>query len=202
MVRKSCGHCGRAGSIPAPGTKGTNRKISAFFYLTLTQFVSNKMLYLCVKKNWLIKDRVSEEKFRLVCKNSKSMAEAAAALGLHFNSFKKRAIELDCYFPNQAGISIRKQKPKIPISDIILKNLHPQYQSNKLRIRLIEEKIKAPICETCCISEWNSKPISLELHHINGNKHDHRLDNLKLLCPSCHSQTKNYRSKNRRVGVS
>ncbi|GAB5553090.1 MAG: hypothetical protein Sapg2KO_26810 [Saprospiraceae bacterium] len=148
--------------------------------------------------SWFIKKRISEEHFITVSKNSKSMAAAAATLGLHFNSFKKRALELGCYKPNQAGISIRKQKPKIPIADIIHKNLHPQYQSNKLRIRLLEEGIKSNACEECGITSWNNKTISFELHHINGDKHDHNLNNLALLCPNCHSQTKNFRSKNRK----
>ncbi len=59
-------------------------------------------------KEWFIKQRIDEETFIEICKNAQSMSEAASKLGLHFNSFKKRAIELNCYTPNQAGISIRK----------------------------------------------------------------------------------------------
>ena len=43
------------------------------------------------------------------------MSEAASKLELHFNLFEKRALELDCYQPNQSGIGIRKNTPKIPI---------------------------------------------------------------------------------------
>ena len=40
------------------------------------------------------------------------------------------------------------------------------------------------------------QPIKLELHHINGNHNDNRLENLQFLCPNCHSFTDNYRGKN------
>ncbi|MEM1327167.1 MAG: hypothetical protein AAGI23_14490 [Bacteroidota bacterium] len=80
------------------------------------------------------------------------MSEAAAKLGLHFNSFKKRALELNCYSPNQAGIGIRKNMPKTPIEDIIFYNLHPQYQSFKLKKRLLKEGFKESQCEVCGIS--------------------------------------------------
>ena len=126
------------------------------------------------------------------------MSHAAAELGLHFNSFKKRALELNCYKPNQAGIGLRKNMPKVPIEDIIEKDLHPQYQSYKLKNRLIEEGIKIEKCEKCGITEWQGESISFELHHIDGKRTNHKLKNLKLLCPNCHSQTKNYRARNKR----
>jgi len=126
------------------------------------------------------------------------MALACSKLGLHFNSFKKRAIELDCYKPNKAGIGIRKKLPKIPLDDIVLHGKHPHYQSFKLKNRLIEEGIKKEICEVCHVSTWNDKPLKMELHHLDGNRFNHHIDNLKLLCPNCHSQTANFRSKNRK----
>ena len=42
--------------------------------------------------------------------------------------------------------------------------------------------------------EW--KPLNMELHHKDGNKNNHLLSNLMLLCPNCHAQTNNYRAKN------
>ncbi len=150
-----------------------------------------------MSKKWLIKDRIDDKKFREVCISSSSMAEAASKLGLHFNSFKKRALELGCYLPNQAGIGIRKSTPKIPIENIIFKNLHPHYQTYKLKQRLIDEGYKKNECENCGISEWHGEPLNIELHHENGKRTDHSLSNLRMLCPNCHSQTNNYRAKNK-----
>lgn len=44
-------------------------------------------------------------------------------------------------------------------------------------------------CEECGISEYNGKPITLQLHHIDGNPKNNSRENLKFLCPNCHSQT-------------
>jgi predicted RNA-binding Zn-ribbon protein involved in translation (DUF1610 family) len=55
-------------------------------------------------------------------------------------------------------------------------------------------------CEECGISEWNGKPIILDLDHINGNSNDNGLENVRLLCPNCHSQTDTYKVKNRGNG--
>lgn len=50
-------------------------------------------------------------------------------------------------------------------------------------------------CEQCGITEWNGKYIRLEVHHIDGNHSNNKPENLMLLCPNCHSQTKNYRNR-------
>ncbi len=51
-------------------------------------------------------------------------------------------------------------------------------------------------CECCGISEWNNKPITLQLHHKDGNHSNNEDENLCLLCPNCHSQTENFCGKN------
>lgn len=51
-------------------------------------------------------------------------------------------------------------------------------------------------CHECELTEWRGKELSLELEHINGKSKDNRIENLKLLCPNCHSQTPTFRGKN------
>lgn len=63
------------------------------------------------------------------------------------------------------------------------------------RLGLKENKCENP---ECGLSEWHGKPIVCELHHINGDSTDNRIENLIILCPNCHSQTENFRSKNRK----
>ena len=72
--------------------------------------------------------------------------------------------------------------------------------SNDLKKRLLFANLKTHKCEQCHESEWQTQKIPLELHHVNGNRYDNRIDNLQLLCPNCHALTKNYRGKNRKKG--
>lgn len=52
--------------------------------------------------------------------------------------------------------------------------------------------------ETCGLEEWLGRPLSMALHHVNGEDADNRLENLQMLCPNCHSQTENFAGRNRR----
>ncbi|MEM1121082.1 MAG: HNH endonuclease signature motif containing protein, partial [Bacteroidota bacterium] len=67
----------------------------------------------------------------------------------------------------------------------------------KLKQRLLEEGVKVNICEKCGIKDWNGESINMELHHIDGDRTNHKLENLEMICPNCHSQTANYRAKNK-----
>lgn len=54
-------------------------------------------------------------------------------------------------------------------------------------------------CERCSTADWLGEPITLEVHHVDGNKKNNQNQNLKLLCPNCHSITPNWRRKNKMV---
>lgn len=61
-------------------------------------------------------------------------------------------------------------------------------KSHILKAKLIREGIKEPKCEICGLTEWNGKPIPLELHHIDCNHYNNEFSNLQILCPNCHAQ--------------
>lgn len=82
------------------------------------------------------------------------------------------------------------KKPQ-PLECILTTNTY--YSSFKLKKRLFKEGIKEKKCEFCGNVVWNGKEIPLELHHINGDNTDNRLENLMILCPNCHAQTNTYR---------
>lgn len=125
-----------------------------------------------------------------------NMTSAYKLLGLERKTFKRMAEELGVYKPNPGDTTNHKKEPriKIPISDILSNKVN--FQSHKLKLRLLKEKIFDRKCYICNLSQWNEKPIPLELHHKDGNRNNNKIDNLILLCPNCHAQTNTYRSKN------
>jgi 5-methylcytosine-specific restriction endonuclease McrA len=70
------------------------------------------------------------------------------------------------------------------------------FQSHKLRKRLIAAGVFDRICANCGLAEWLGQKVPLELDHIDGDRANHEISNLRLLCPNCHAQTATYRGKN------
>ena len=89
------------------------------------------------------------------------------------------------------------EKIKLPN---LLKKAQSGERLNKSQIRAMIVRTRPHICEICNITEWNNKPITLEVDHIDGNHKNNKQENLRLICPNCHSQTDTYRNKNRGNG--
>lgn len=68
---------------------------------------------------------------------------------------------------------------------------------NHVKRRLVRMGLKENRCERCGIDQWLGQPLSIALHHVNGDGSDNRLENLQMLCPNCHSQTENFAGRNR-----
>ena len=88
-------------------------------------------------------------------------------------------------------------KPKIPLEKILINGSY--FQSFKLKKRLFVANLKPQHCEECGwaqITEGGYLP--LELDHINGDRHDNRLKNLRVLCPNCHSLKPTHRGRKRK----
>jgi DNA-binding transcriptional ArsR family regulator len=93
-------------------------------------------------------------------------------------------------------------RPRLePLTDILV--LGRRRNRYHLKARLLVAGLKTERCENCGLVEWRGEPISLQLHHVNGDGLDNRLENLLLLCPNCHSQTDTWggRNKARRVAA-
>jgi hypothetical protein len=82
-----------------------------------------------------------------------------------------------------------------PLEGIFVAGRHRS--RSHVKARLLLARLKEHRCEKCGLTDWCSQPISLELHHINGDGRDNRLENLLLLCPNCHSQTDTWGGRNK-----
>jgi predicted RNA-binding Zn-ribbon protein involved in translation (DUF1610 family) len=92
--------------------------------------------------------------------------------------------------------SLGGKNEKIPLSEIF-EGLHPYFQTGKVRKKILQEKAFEYVCVECGISEWNGKKIALQLDHIDGDSSNHRKENLRFLCPNCHSQTDTWCGRNK-----
>lgn len=115
----------------------------------------------------------------------------------------KRAIKANKIdVKNITGKGWRKNKrfqfsPRIELVDILKKDTN--FQSFKLKKRLFIENLKTPKCELCGWAEAAlDGRIPVELDHVNGDRHDNRIENLRILCPNCHSLQSTHRGMNQK----
>ncbi len=152
--------------------------------------------------------KYTDQEFLDAIKNNISVAATLRQLNIPeycsaYKVFYKLAKSLDADLSHFAGQSHSKGKSNInaqkPISEILVTNSN--FESHRLRIRLIKEGIFKARCDSCKNTEWMGKPISLELDHIDGDNTNNLISNLRILCPNCHAQTPTYRGKNRKSGL-
>lgn len=120
--------------------------------------------------------------------NYEQVKRVVAELGLNTSHFTGKA-----WNRGLRGVG----KPRIPIEAVLVRN--SSFQSYKLKKRLFKEGLKLPRCEECSWAEQSPDGrVPLELDHINGDRHDNRLGNLRVLCPNCHSLKPTHRGKNKK----
>jgi len=149
----------------------------------------------------------SDKDFIEAVKTSHSIREVLIKLDLkpaggNYKCFHERVKKLDLpidhFIDPKAWNKGKTFGSKRDLKEYLVINNPFSITSNSLRKRLIAEGLKEHKCECCGIIEWMGKPAPIELDHINGNHHDNRLENLRILCPNCHAQTETYRGKNKR----
>ena len=147
------------------------------------------------------------EQLRDAVKNSTSFRQVIGKLGLkeaggNYFQFKKYVKELSIDTAHFTGPGWSKGlhfgfKEKIPLEKILIRDSY--FQSYKLKNRLFNAKLKDPKCEECGWAKTaENGRLPLEIHHINGDVHDNRLENLIILCPNCHSLKPTHRGCNKR----
>ena len=149
--------------------------------------------------------RWTEEQLKTAAKRSTSVRQVLHLLGLkeaggNYSQIKKYVDFYKVNISHFTGPGWSKGmkgigKPRIPMEKILVKN--STYQSYKLKKRLFAVNLKQPKCEECGWAQRNSDGyLPLELDHINGDHMDNRLENLRVLCPNCHSLKANHRGRN------
>lgn len=146
-----------------------------------------------------------ELEFRALVANSDSYAAIMryfqmCTAGSSFKILKRRIQELSIDASHITNVKpherlIKHQNKPISLTDILTKNT--RCQSSRLKIRLVKCGLLKDQCEMCgLLPIWNGMPITLQLDHRNGDHEDNRIENLRVICPNCHTQTSNYGSKN------
>jgi hypothetical protein len=153
---------------------------------------------------------ISKENLQELTIKSSSLADILRQLGLYVSSGNYRPLKrrLDNenidYTHIKMGLDANKGKlfpnKQLPLSEIMIEN--SGFSTTQLKKRLIKNNILENKCSKCGLgAQWNNENLVLQLDHINGNPRDNRLENLRMLCPNCHSQTPTYSARNSRKGI-
>ena len=146
---------------------------------------------------------VSDEEFLNAVKQSACFSDVVRFFGLsasasnHLRYVKERMKLLGCEF----GVKMthRGSKPCKHTLDELLVEDSDFDDTRALKKRLLKANLLEYKCGICGnTGVWQGKPLVLVLDHINGNKRDNRLENLRLVCPNCDSQSPTYRGRNKR----
>ena len=151
--------------------------------------------------------RYSDEELAEAVKNSASITGTLRRLGMciygsNATAVKRRIQKANIdtsHFTGQAwNRGTKKQAKK---EDVLLHLTENSTLTSltSLKKRLISAGILSPVCVECGVgTNWNGKYLVHHLDHANGIRSDNRLENLRLLCPNCHSQTSTYAGRNSR----
>lgn len=154
--------------------------------------------------------KLSDEQFVELLKKSSTISEVLFKLGYTvkgnswgYSQIKRRMDDLNLdysIFKGKSSVIKTCRLNNVKKEDILKENC--KHQRTVLRRYVIKNNLIPYKCAICGCIEWQGKTLSLELDHINGINNDNRLENLRFLCPNCHSQTSTYGSRNQQLNNS
>lgn len=154
--------------------------------------------------------KLSDEQFVELLKKSSTISEVLFKLGYTvkgnswgYSQVKRRMDDLNLdysIFKGKSAVIKTGRLNNVRKEDILKENC--KHQRTVLRRYIIKNNLIPYKCAICGCTEWQGKTLSLELDHINGINNDNRLENLRFLCPNCHSQTSTYGSRNQQLNSS
>lgn len=148
----------------------------------------------------------TDDELRAAVASSNNYANVIRKLGLipaggNYDAVKRRIRELEldtAHFTGSIPFHGQWRREPTPLVEILVADR--DVVSHTLKLRLFAEGLKKPACELC---GWAARRpldgvIPVELDHINGDKRDNRLENLRILCPNCHSLQSTHRGLNQK----
>ena len=154
--------------------------------------------------------KLSDEQFVELLKKSSTISEVLFKLGYTvkgnswgYSQVKRRMDDLNLdysIFKGKSAVIKTGRLNNVRKEDVLKENC--KHQRTVLRRYVIKNNLIPYKCAICGCTEWQGKTLSLELDHINGINNDNRLENLRFLCPNCHSQTSTYGSRNQQLNSS
>lgn len=174
-------------------------------YLNLYEIDFSHIIKTDKTKN-IICNTYEEINLRKIVEQSTTYKEVLHKLGLvargnNYKTLKKYILKYNInvthFNANISRVQNMHKANKIPIVNILVENSQ-YFNTNALKKRLYQEKLKYPICELCGQDEnWLGKIMALILDHINGINNDNRIENLRIVCPNCNATLDTHCGKNK-----
>lgn len=175
-------------------------KVGASSYQTLQTYLYK---YNIEFKSEFIKDKYTKDNLSKIVKESINYADVILKMNLlahdtniktlkkYINKYNIDVSHFDSFYKNKDRGHVTKK----PLLEVMVENSN--YDRSTLKRRLFEEGIKQRICDLCGQNDiWQGKQISLILDHINGINNDHRLNNLRIVCPNCEATLPTHAGRN------
>lgn len=142
----------------------------------------------------------NDERYSLIqemIKENRPITEIARRIGCQYSTLK--------FFLKRENIEYHGNPSRKGLPHIEAKKEYKSAQDYVNSVITLKSKWLIPLlvkergyrkCEICQNEFWNGQPIPLEIHHVDGNHNNRDIKNIKMICPNCHAQTDNYKSKN------
>lgn len=157
--------------------------------------------------------KLSKEEFEKVVKENNTYTSILKFFGLKSQggageTLKKRLKEenIDCShikngYSSNNGRKFAQSNKLRPLEEVMIENSN--YDRGGLKKRILKNNIIKNECAICGqIPIWNGKEMVMILDHINGIYNDHRIKNLRFVCPNCNSQLPTFSGRNQRIKIS
>lgn len=150
---------------------------------------------------------IDDAQLRVAVPGARSIAEVARRMSLDptngsvHRRLRDRITDLGLPVSGLAGQGWargreRPDRPRTPLTEILVRDSPYRGGSVRLRERLVAEGLREARCALCGVSRWLGRPAPLQLDHIDGDHRNNELVNLRILCPNCHAQTPTYCGRN------